>query len=63
MVIGVGEETGDTFTGRSARATAALLDDGAVVFPGGHGGFGAEDAPWPGRATAFAARLREVLGV
>ncbi|MFC5061265.1 alpha/beta fold hydrolase [Actinomycetospora atypica] len=62
VLLAVGEETGDTFTGRTARATAELLGDEVVVFPGGHGGFAAEDGPWPGQATAFAARLREVLG-
>ena len=32
------------------------------MFPSHHGGFAAEDDPWPGQATAFAARLRDVLG-
>ena len=62
VLLAVGEETGDTFTGRTTRATADLLGDEVVVFPGGHGGFAAEDGPWPGQATAFAARLRELLG-
>ena len=62
VLLAVGEETGDTFTGRTTRAFAALLGDEVVVFPGGHGGFAAEDGPWPGQATAFAVRLREVLG-
>ena len=62
IVLAVGEETGDTLTARTARATAALLGQEAVVFPSHHGGFAAEDGPWPGRPREFAARLREVLG-
>ncbi|GGK82420.1 hydrolase [Ornithinimicrobium pekingense] len=61
VVLAVGEETGDTLTARTARATAALLGQEAVVFPSHHGGFAAEDGPWPGRPREFAARLREVL--
>ncbi|WP_433799632.1 alpha/beta fold hydrolase [Actinomycetospora sp. CA-084318] len=62
VVLAVGEETGDTFTARTARATAALLGSEAVVFPSHHGGFAGEDEAWPGQAKAFAVRLREVLG-
>ncbi|WP_018335080.1 alpha/beta fold hydrolase [Actinomycetospora chiangmaiensis] len=62
VILAVGEETGDTFTGRTTRALADQLGQDVVVFPGGHGGFAAEDAPWPGQAKAFAVRLREVLG-
>lgn len=62
VVIGVGEEGGETLTARCARAMAAELGSEAVVFPGGHGGFGGEDDPYPGRATDFALRLRQVLG-
>ena len=61
VLLAVGEETGDTFTGRTTRAFAEHLGQDVVVFPGGHGGFAAEDAPWPGQAKAFAVRLREVL--
>lgn len=61
VVVGVGEETGEAFTGRTARALAALLGQEAVVFPSHHAGFTAEDGPWPGRPKEFAARLREVL--
>ncbi len=61
IVLAVGEETGDTLTARTARATARLLGQEAVVFPSHHGGFAAEDGPWPGRPREFAARLREVL--
>ncbi|MEJ2868788.1 alpha/beta hydrolase [Actinomycetospora sp. OC33-EN08] len=61
VLLAVGEETGDTFTGRTTRALAQRLGQDVVVFPGGHGGFGAEEGPWPGQAKAFAVRLREVL--
>ncbi len=62
VLLAVGEETGDTFTGRTTRALAEQLGQEPVVFPGGHGGFGDENGPWPGQAKAFAVRLREVLG-
>jgi pimeloyl-ACP methyl ester carboxylesterase len=61
IVLAVGEETGDTLTARTARETARLLGREAVVFPSHHGGFAAEDGPWPGRPKEFAVRLREVL--
>jgi pimeloyl-ACP methyl ester carboxylesterase len=61
VVVAVGEETGDTFTARTARATAALLGQEAVVFPGHHGGFLGGEYGYPGQPAAFASRLREVL--
>jgi pimeloyl-ACP methyl ester carboxylesterase len=61
VLIAVGEETGDTFTGRTARATAKLLDQEAVVFPSHHGGFLGGEFGYAGQPKAFAARLREVL--
>jgi pimeloyl-ACP methyl ester carboxylesterase len=61
VVVAVGEETGDTFTGRTARATAALLGQEAVVFPSHHGGFAGDEYGYPGQPEAFAQRLREVL--
>jgi pimeloyl-ACP methyl ester carboxylesterase len=62
VVIAVGEETGDTFTGRTARATAALLGQEATLFPSHHGGFLGAESGYPGKPEAFAGRLREVLG-
>jgi len=62
VVMGVGEESAGVFTGRTTAAVASLLGEEPVVFPGGHGGFAAEEGPWPGQATAFAATLRDVLG-
>jgi pimeloyl-ACP methyl ester carboxylesterase len=61
VVMALGEESGAMFPGRVATALAAQLGHDVVVFPSHHGGFAAEDGPWPGQATAFAARLREVL--
>ena len=61
VVLAVGEESADLFTGRTAEATAALLGHSATVFPSHHGGFGGEDSGYPGQPEAFAQKLREVL--
>jgi pimeloyl-ACP methyl ester carboxylesterase len=61
IVIAVGEETGNTFTGRTAMATAALLGQQATVFPSHHGGFVGGEYGYPGQPEAFARKLREVL--
>ena len=61
VVIAVGEETGDTFTGRTSAATAELLGQQVTVFPSHHGGFSGPDSGFPGQPEAFARRLREVL--
>jgi pimeloyl-ACP methyl ester carboxylesterase len=61
VVIGVGEESADTFTGRTSEATATLLGRPATVFPSHHGGFVGGDHPYAGQPEAFAARLRAVL--
>ena len=57
VVIAVGEETGDVYTARTARATARVLGQEATAFPSHHLGF----LDGAGRPEAFAARLREVL--
>jgi pimeloyl-ACP methyl ester carboxylesterase len=62
VVIAVGEETGNTFTGRTAVATAELLGQEVTVFPSHHGGFAGDEFGYPGQPEAFARRLREVLG-
>jgi pimeloyl-ACP methyl ester carboxylesterase len=62
IVIAVGEESLDTFTGRTAVATAELLGQRATVFPSHHGGFLGDEFGYPGQPEAFAKRLREVLG-
>ncbi|WP_369374992.1 alpha/beta fold hydrolase [Promicromonospora sp. Populi] len=62
VVIAVGVDTGEAMMARAARATAALLDQEAVVFPGGHGGFSGGEYGQPAdKPVEFAARLREVL--
>jgi len=61
VVIAVGEETGDTFTGRTSVATAKLLGQQATVFPSHHGGFLGGEFGYPGQPEAFARKLREVL--
>src|SRR6185312_144514 len=61
VVIAVGEETGNTFTGRTAAATADLLGQHATVFPSHHGGFLGAESGYPGQPEAFADTLRGVL--
>jgi pimeloyl-ACP methyl ester carboxylesterase len=61
IVIAVGEESLETFTGRSSMATAELLKQPAAVFPSHHGGFVGSEFGHPGQPEAFARRLREVL--
>jgi pimeloyl-ACP methyl ester carboxylesterase len=62
VVIAVAEESSDTFTGRAARATAALLGQQPTVFPSHHGGFLGPESGYPGQPEAFARVLRDVLG-
>jgi len=61
IVIAVGEETGNTFTGRTSMATAELLGQQATLFPSHHGGFLGGEFGYAGQPEAFAKRLREVL--
>jgi pimeloyl-ACP methyl ester carboxylesterase len=61
IVIAVGEETGDTFTGRTSAATADLLGQKPTVFPSHHGGFVGGDSGYAGQPEACAVRLHEVL--
>jgi pimeloyl-ACP methyl ester carboxylesterase len=61
VVVAVGEETGDTFTGRTAVATAELLGQQATVFPSHHGGFLGPEFGYAGKPEEFAVKLREVL--
>jgi pimeloyl-ACP methyl ester carboxylesterase len=61
IVIAVGEESLDTFTGRTAVATAELLGQQPTVFPSHHGGFLGGEFGYAGQPEAFARRLREVL--
>ena len=61
VVIAVGEESGDVFTGRTSDAIAASLGQPATVFPSHHGGFLGRESGYPGKPEAFARRLSDVL--
>ena len=61
IVIGVGEESMGTFTGRTSVATAERLGQQATIFPSHHGGFVGGDSPYAGQPEAFAHTLRDVL--
>lgn len=61
IVIAVGAETGNTFTGRTAVATAELFGQRVTVFPSHHGGFLDGEFGYAGQPEEFARRLREVL--
>jgi pimeloyl-ACP methyl ester carboxylesterase len=63
VVIGVGEETGDSMPARTGRAVADLLDSEPVVFPSHHGGFvgGGPENPYAGKPEEFGIVLRKVL--
>jgi hypothetical protein len=61
IVIAVGEESQNTFTGRTAVATAEPLGQEATVFPSHHGGFLGGEFGDAGQPEAFARKLRDVL--
>lgn len=61
IVIAVGEESLEVFTGRTSLATAQLLGQEPTVFPSHHGGFVGGDSGYAGKPEEFARRLREVL--
>jgi pimeloyl-ACP methyl ester carboxylesterase len=61
IVVGVAEESGNTFTGRTSHGIARLLGQEATVFPSHHGGFVGGDGPYAGQPEAFARTLRDVL--
>jgi pimeloyl-ACP methyl ester carboxylesterase len=61
VVIGVGEESRRTVTGRTSAAIAEALGQEALVFPSHHGGFLGGEFGYAGQPEAFAVRLREVL--
>jgi pimeloyl-ACP methyl ester carboxylesterase len=61
VVVAVGEESLDTFTGRTAVATAELLGQPTTVFPSHHGGFLGGEFGYAGQPEAFARKLRDVL--
>jgi pimeloyl-ACP methyl ester carboxylesterase len=62
VVIAVGEESENTFTGRTSVAAAGRLGQQATVFPSHHGGFLGAETGYPGQPEAFARRLRQVMG-
>jgi pimeloyl-ACP methyl ester carboxylesterase len=61
VVIGVGEDSGETSAARAARAVAARLGTSPVFFPGDHGGFLGGEYGGTGKPDEFAATLRAVL--
>lgn len=61
VVVAVGEESADTFTGRTSVHAARLLGQEATVFPSHHGGFMGSEHGYAGQPEAFAAKLRDVL--
>jgi pimeloyl-ACP methyl ester carboxylesterase len=61
IVIGVGEESLGTFTGRTSEGTAHALGQEATVFPSHHGGFLGPEFGYPGKPEEFAVVLRRVL--
>jgi pimeloyl-ACP methyl ester carboxylesterase len=61
VVIAVGEESLNTFTGRTSVATAELLGRQPTVFPSHHGGFLGGEFGYAGQPEAFARKLRAVL--
>ena len=61
VVVAVGEESLDTFTGRTAVAAAERLGQQPTVFPSHHGGFLGGESGYAGRPEAFAHTLRKVL--
>ena len=62
-MIGVGEETGNTITARTARPWPSASASELVVFPSHHGGFvgGGPENPYAGKPVEFGVTLREVL--
>ncbi len=61
IVVAVGEESREVFTGRAAMGTAERLGQEATVFPSHHGGFLGGEFGYAGQPEAFAKKLREVL--
>jgi pimeloyl-ACP methyl ester carboxylesterase len=61
IVIAVGEESVNVYTGRTSIALADQLGQQATVFPSHHGGFMGGEFGYAGQPEAFAAKLREVL--
>lgn len=62
IVLGVGEDSGQTLAARGALSVAEALGVPAVVFPGDHAGFLGGEYGMSGKPDEFGAKLREVLG-
>jgi pimeloyl-ACP methyl ester carboxylesterase len=63
IVLAAGTESDGEMANRGAHAVAQRLGTYTVMFPSHHGGFIGGEYGWPGEPDAFAARLREVLGM
>ena len=63
IVLARGATSGQTMAARGADAMAVLLGTEPAIFPGNHGGFMGDEYGQPGDPDAFAARLRDVLGL
>jgi pimeloyl-ACP methyl ester carboxylesterase len=61
IVVGVGEDSGETMAARAARAIAERIGTPAVTFPGDHGGFLGGEYGQMGEPDAFADTLRRIL--
>ncbi len=61
VVVGVGVESAETFTGRTSRHAAEHLGVELVEFPSGHGGFMGDEYGQRGEPEAFAETLTRVL--
>ena len=63
IVIAAGEASNGEMAHRGALGVAERLGQEPVSFPGDHGGFAGGEYGQTGEPDAFAAKLREVLGV
>jgi hypothetical protein len=61
--MAAGEDSQGEMANRGAYAIAERLGTQVVVFPGDHAGFLGGEYGQTGKPEAFAARLREVLGL
>ncbi|MFC9898038.1 alpha/beta fold hydrolase [Nocardia sp. NPDC127579] len=61
IVVGYGEESTGTVTGRTSIALAERLGAKPALFPSHHGGFTGPESGYPGQPEAFARTLHAVL--
>jgi pimeloyl-ACP methyl ester carboxylesterase len=62
IVIGIGEESGETMTARAPRGVAAALGIEPTIFPSGHAGFLGGEFGQTGDPERFGPFLRGILG-